>query len=54
MMQEQTDDEEHFDKTIKFHNFLSYPACLYSEAEFLNQRLDTDIYVSDFFHDLDI
>lgn len=41
-----TDTEKYFEQTIHFHNFLNYPACLYTEAEFLNKKLDTDIYVS--------
>jgi len=51
MDEKQAEDEKRFDETLRFHNFLSYPACLYDEAEFLNQTLDTDKYVSDIFED---
>ena len=49
--QKYIDTEKHFEQTIHFHNFLNYPACLYTEAEFLNKKLDTDKYISNMLDD---
>ena len=45
------DADNSFANAIHFHNFLNYPACLRTEAEFLNKKLDTDKYISNMLDD---
>jgi len=40
------DADKSFENALHFHNFLNYPACLYTEAEYFNTTLNTDKYKS--------